>query len=169
MWQSESHQKGTSLDPPAIYWTRPVTCICLCSALENSLGPLARESPCIFIVLLCPFYDISVSISLHTGKLLSFENFIFLFVSLFSRFLFPYFYHNKMFSLLFEHIKGKPCSKYSLAFWLHGESLFWLMNDMQCTYKKWCIYIYIYIYTHTHTHTHTYIYIYICGICVAVA
>ena len=38
-----------SMDPPtAIYWTRPVTCICQCSALDNSLGPLARESPCIY-------------------------------------------------------------------------------------------------------------------------
>ena len=37
-----------SMDPPpAIYWTRPVTCICLCSALDNSLGPIATESPCI--------------------------------------------------------------------------------------------------------------------------
>ena len=35
--------------PPAIYWPRPVTCICLCSALDNSLGPLARESPCISV------------------------------------------------------------------------------------------------------------------------
>ena len=36
-----------NMDPtPAIYWTRPVTCICLCSVLDNSLGPLARESPC---------------------------------------------------------------------------------------------------------------------------
>ena len=26
-----------------------MTCICLCSALDNSLGPLARESPCSFI------------------------------------------------------------------------------------------------------------------------
>ena len=34
-----------STDPPAIYWTRPLTCICLCSALDNSLGPLAREFP----------------------------------------------------------------------------------------------------------------------------
>ena len=35
-----------SMDPPpAIYWTRLVTCICQCSALDNSLGPLARESP----------------------------------------------------------------------------------------------------------------------------
>jgi len=37
------------MDPPAIYWTRPVTCICLCSALDNSLGLLARESPCTII------------------------------------------------------------------------------------------------------------------------
>ena len=36
-----------SMDPHAIYWTRPVTCICLCSALDNSLGPQVRESPCI--------------------------------------------------------------------------------------------------------------------------
>ena len=38
-----------SMDPPpsAIYWTHPVTCICLFSALDNSLGPLATESPCI--------------------------------------------------------------------------------------------------------------------------
>ena len=37
-----------SMDPPpAIYWTHPVTCICLCSALDKSLGPLAIESPCI--------------------------------------------------------------------------------------------------------------------------
>jgi len=35
-----------SMDPRAIYWTRPVTCICLCSALDNSLGPVATESPC---------------------------------------------------------------------------------------------------------------------------
>ena len=39
-----------SMDPPTIYWTRPVTCICLCSALDNSLGPLARESPYIISV-----------------------------------------------------------------------------------------------------------------------
>ena len=40
-----------STDPPAIYWTRPVTCICLCSTyIYNSLGPLATESPCIMIL-----------------------------------------------------------------------------------------------------------------------
>jgi hypothetical protein len=74
------------------------------------------------MVLLCPLYDIFLSIYLHTEKLISFDNFIFLLVSLLSCFLFPYFYHNKIFSNLLEHIKGKHCNKYSLAFSFHAES-----------------------------------------------
>ena len=45
-WQRWKTAWTTTPTPPAIYWTRPVTCICLSSALDNSLGPLARESPC---------------------------------------------------------------------------------------------------------------------------
>jgi hypothetical protein len=42
---------GTAWTPIAIYWTRPVTCICLCPHPRSSLGPLARESTCIIFYI----------------------------------------------------------------------------------------------------------------------
>ena len=57
-----------SMDPPAIYWTRPVTCICLCSALDNSLGPLVTESPCSTETLYLPGYTITDAVLLTIIK-----------------------------------------------------------------------------------------------------